>query len=282
MNTAVKVQKFPDMEILLFARPDADISMLRPALDRFFPGWRMVQGDIAPAKETLVLSFGGDGTFLDCVRRVGQSGMPILGVNSGRLGFLANVPLEDIEQAFSDLQAGKYAIESRPLLQADGDFEQLPDFPYAFNEFSLHRAGAEMIAVEVEVDGQRVATIWGDGVLVSTPSGSTAYSLSVGGPVVTPGCDCLVISPIAPHNLTMRPVVVPGSSNVHLTVRARRGTPYATLDNRTFPTADGGSFALQRAKIATNLIQLHNNSFYATLNEKMSWGTDKRVIFADR
>ncbi len=263
---------------LFFSRhtPDNIPKRLIDSLDRFCAGWRVLEEGMALPGQAVVISFGGDGTFLDCVRRVGHSGTPILGVNSGRLGVLANVPLEEVDEAFESRRSGRFTIEQRPLIEAKGDFRTQPDFPYAFNEFSLHRGTAEMIAVEVEVDGQGVATIWGDGVLVATPAGSTAYSLSVGGPVVAPGCDCRVIAPIAPHNLTMRPVVVPAQGEVTLRVRARRGNPYATLDNRIFPTGDGGSFTLREAKISTNLVKLHNNSFYATLNQKLSWGVDRR------
>lgn len=266
------------MKIRLFARPDAEGQRLAPLLDRFFPDWRMADAGLEGAD--MVLSYGGDGTFLECVRRVGERGLPILGINSGRLGFLANVPMEGVEEAFTLISAGNYQVESRLLLQAEGTFGEAPDFPFAFNEFSLHRGGAEMIGVGVEVDGEPIATIWGDGVLVATPSGSTAYALSVGGPVIAPECDCLIVAPIAPHNLSMRPVVVPAASRITLRVHSRRENPYATLDNRTFPASDGATFTLRRAGIATRLVRLLGHSFYTTLQEKMAWGIDKRAIFA--
>lgn len=222
------------------------------------------------------VSYGGDGTFLDCVRLIGRYGVPVLGINSGRLGFLANVPKDGMAQAFDDLLRGRYTREPRTLIHADGDFPQRPEYPYAFNEFSIQRGGTGMISVEAYIDGEMVATYWGDGVICSTPAGSTAYSLSVGGPVVAPGCACMLLSPIAPHNLTMRPVVIPDTSRVTLRVATREGYAYATLDNNQHEVADGAEFRLSRAENSVFLVKLQNISFYDTLRNKMLWGVDHR------
>ncbi len=287
------------MKICLFSRPDAgrtreELSGLLGLLDQYLPGWyastdfaraAAAAGIAVPAEKLLrtmpggdavAISYGGDGTFLECVRTVGSTGTPILGVNSGRLGFLANVPVDGMEKAFQDIAAGRFTVERRALLHAEGDFGEQPPYPYAFNEFSIQRGPGGMVAVETYVDGEMVATYWGDGAMVSTPSGSTAYSLSAGGPVLAPGCDCFVISPIAPHNLTMRPVVIPGGSTVVMKVRERYSKPYATLDNRTIEVADGATFTLSKAKNFINLVRLQNISFYDTLRNKMLWGVDKR------
>lgn len=289
------------MEIYLFSRPDmahspGELRHLTEMLDRHFPGWLVneafarkmseLTGIVLPEertytapplyKEGIAVSYGGDGTLLDCVRMTGGAPVAVLGINSGKLGFLANVPTEGIGQAFEDLAAGRYTTERRPMIQVRGNFPKTPKYPYAFNEFSLQRGGAGMIAVETYVDGEMVATYWGDGAMVSTPGGSTAYSLSVGGPVLVPGCDCFVISPIAPHNLTMRPIVVPNRSEIVMRVRSRHDAPYATFDNQTYPVADGAAFTIKKAKNSTILVKLQNISFYETLRNKMMWGIERR------
>ena len=224
----------------------------------------------------VAVSYGGDGTFLDCVREVGRFGIPVLGINSGRLGFLANVPKEDMRKAFADLLHGNYTTEELPLIVAQGDFPAQPEYPYAFNEFSIQRGGTGMISVEAYIDGEMVATYWGDGVIFSTAAGSTAYSLSAGGPVVAPGCECFVLSPIAPHNLTMRPVVIPDRSEATFRLSTRGEYAFATLDNTSFRIADGATFTVSKAEKPVFLAKLQNISFYDTLRNKMLWGIDKR------
>ncbi|MBQ4278732.1 MAG: NAD(+)/NADH kinase [Rikenellaceae bacterium] len=228
------------------------------------------------ADAAMMICYGGDGTFLEGVRLLGLRPIPVLGVNSGRLGFLANVTKEGIGQALADIAAGRYAVEPRALLEAEGDFPARPDYPYAFNEFSIQRGGASMISVDAYVDGEMIATYWGDGVILSTPAGSTAYSLSVGGPIVAPGCDCFVLSPIAPHNLTMRPVVVPNTSRLSFRVSTRGQRSSVTLDNLNFTVPDGASFSLAKARNSIFLVHLQNISFYETLRNKMMWGLDRR------
>ncbi len=225
---------------------------------------------------SVVMSYGGDGTFLDCVKLVDRHPIPILGVNSGRLGFLSNVPKECIRQTLSDLKSGCYTTQSRVLLEASGDFVETPEYPFAFNEFSIQRSGTSMISVETYVDGEMVATYWGDGVLLSTPAGSTAYALSVGGPVVAPECACLVLAPIASHNLTMRPVVIPDDSEVTFRLGTRDGDAFVTLDNKSCRAGDGATFTISKAKNAVFLVHLQNISFYDTLRNKMMWGFDRR------
>ncbi len=286
------------METYLYLRPDMDhsgeaLGRLCELLSHHLPGAR-VNAAMARKIETatgvamagyekmepggIAISYGGDGTLLDCVRLASGAGVPVLGINSGRLGFLANVPVDDMEGAFRELAAGNFTVEERPLLDVQGDLCRTLDFPYAFNEFSVQRGAAGMIAVEARVDGELVATYWGDGAMLSTPAGSTAYSLSVGGPVVAPACECLILSPIAPHNLSMRPVVIPDRSTVTLRVSARSGEPYATLDNQTCTIGDGALFTIKKAKKEAKLVRLQNISFYDTLRNKMLWGIDRRAL----
>ncbi len=227
--------------------------------------------------ETSVLvSYGGDGTFLEAVRMLSARPIPLIGINSGRLGFLANVTKEEMNDAFARIRRGDYTLEERSLLQAEGGFTEQPEYPFAFNELTIQRQGASMVMTEVCVDGELIATCHGDGLLVSTPSGSTAYSLSVGGPVVSPQCNCLIISPIAPHNLTMRPVVVPDSSRITLKIRSREGGFYVSLDNQNYSAPDGAEFRIRKAEKPVFLVHLQNISFYETLRNKMMWGMDSR------
>lgn len=228
------------------------------------------------ASINLAISLGGDGTFLWSVMSLGLADIPILGINSGRLGFLAGVSRDDVAAAIDSVLAGDYSIEERVLLKAEGDFGVTPDFPYAFNEFSVQKQDKTMVAVDVAVDGQTVATYWADGVLLSSPTGSTAYSLSVGGPVIAPNCDCLVISPIAPHNLGMRPLIVRGDSSVSFCVKTRSGVALATLDNREYPVGDMSRFTVRVSRHRVKLVQLADMSFYKTLQNKLMWGKDVR------
>ena len=291
------------MDIVLYSRPQSsytaeDVAALFDALDRSGMGWR-VNKDFASLAESLagrsfapdelyddasqiddraqvMVSYGGDGTFLDCVRMLGGRPVPIIGINSGRLGFLANVSKRHLETAFRDLREGNYSVVSRTLIRAEGDFGRSPEYPCAFNELAIQRQSPNMISTTVFVNDEMIATYWGDGVLVSTPAGSTAYSLSVGGPVVAPDCRCFLISPIAPHNLTMRPVVIPDTAVIRICV-ATRGTDFSvSLDNQTYSAADGASFRIVKADKSIFLVRLQNISFYDTLRNKMMWGIDSR------
>ena len=239
-------------------------------------GQRYDASDTDAFQDAVALSYGGDGTFLECVKTIELHGTPILGVNSGRLGFLANVPKESLGQALEDLRLRRYDVEIRALLDASGDFPEPLAHPYAFNEFTIQRAGTGMVAVEAYVNDEMVATYWCDGVILSTPAGSTAYSLSVGGPVVAPQCDCLVLAPIAPHNLTMRPIVLPDNSSVTFRVSSRGEKCFVSLDSVNWTVCDGAHFKVSRAKNSVFLVKLQNISFYDTLRNKMMWGFDRR------
>ena len=210
------------------------------------------------------------------VHRLCGAPIPVMGINAGHLGFLTSAPSAGLDLIFNDIAAGKITTEPRSLLSIEGDFGEQPDSTLALNEFTVQRHGAGMISVETYVDGQMVATYHGDGVIVSTPTGSTAYSLSAGGPVVAPTCRCLVISPLAPHNLTMRPVVIPDSGVISLRVNARRSAAFVTLDDRTYRISHGATFTVRRAEQKIFLAVPHNISFYDTLRNKMMWGIDIR------
>jgi NAD+ kinase len=233
----------------------------------------------APPPDTgMIVSFGGDGTFLDTVRLLDTRPVPVLGINYGRLGFLANVSRQGMADAVRQIAQGRYSSEERALLEVAGDFGRPVDYPYAFNEFSLQKNGPGMVSVSVSIDGEEVTTGLGDGLLICTPTGSTAYALSLGGPILAPDCRCLEIAPIAPHNLTMRPLIVPDSSEVRLKVLSRTGSALVTLDSRAWPIASGSEFTVKKAKKSAFLVKFDTISFYRTLRDKMMWGLDSREI----
>ena len=224
----------------------------------------------------VMVCYGGDGTLLDGVRLLGGAPVPVVGINAGHMGFLTGGRKEAIEELFAEIARGTLRIEQRTMLRVEGAVEGMSQGALAVNEAAVQRSGAGMISVECRVDDQPVATYYGDGVIVSTPTGSTAYSLSAGGPVVAPGCRCLVISPLAPHNLTMRPVVVPDTSDVALRVRTRRSAVTLSLDNTAYDVADDTEIRVSLSEKRIFLGQAHNISFYDTLRDKMMWGVDIR------
>ena len=231
---------------------------------------------VADGRDRVMVCYGGDGTLLEGIRLLGGAPVPVVGINAGHMGFLTGGRKEAIEALFDEIAHGKLRIEQRTMLSIGGDVEGMPQQALAVNEAAVQRSGAGMISVECYVDDQQVATYYGDGVIVSTPTGSTAYSLSAGGPVVAPGCRCLVISPLAPHNLTMRPVVVPDTSCVTLRVRTRRSAVTLSLDNTAYDVADGTEIRVSLSEKRIFLGQAHNISFYDTLRDKMMWGVDIR------
>lgn len=220
----------------------------------------------------VMITYGGDGTLLEAVALLPNEDIPVVGINSGRLGYLTADDGKGIEELFRAINEGALHFEQRIMLSVEGRNEQFT----ALNEISINRHGSSMISVETLINDNYVATYHGDGLVVATPTGSTAYSLSAGGPIVDPMCRCFVLSPIAPHNLTMRPVVVPDSSVITLRISSREGEASISADNRTYTLHDGDEV---RVKLATKRLILampHNNTFYDTLREKMMWGVDKR------
>ena len=220
----------------------------------------------------IMITYGGDGTLLEAVALLPSDNIPVVGINSGRLGYLTADDGKGIKGLFKAIAEGGLRFEERLMLTTEGLQEEC----IALNEITIHRNGASMISVETLINDNYVATYHGDGLVVATPTGSTAYSLSAGGPVVDPMCRCFVLSPIAPHNLTMRPVVIPDSSVVTLRVHSRAGEALISADNRTYTLRDGDEVRVKMATRRVILAMPHNNTFYDTLREKMMWGVDKR------
>jgi NAD+ kinase len=223
------------------------------------------------------MSIGGDGTFLEAITFVRDSGIPMVGINSGRLGFLADIAQAELEFSMDQLFEGKFILQPRSLLHLENKYGLFSNFPYALNEFTVHKQdSSQMITVHVEVGGDLLNTYWADGLIVSTPTGTTAYSLSVGGPIITPDSANFVIAPIAPHNLAIRPVVIPEHEEVSLWVEGRGGRYMASLDSRSEPFETDMVWKIRKANFMINVLKFENQSFYETLRKKLLWGADKR------
>lgn len=230
----------------------------------------------ADAHLDMLVSLGGDGSFLDSVDYIGRTPVPMLGINLGRLGFLSNTRLQDVDHALQQLMQRRFTTEERALLTLQG----CPGFGVhhtALNEVTIHkRDGAAMISIHTHLDGRFLNTYWADGLIVSTPTGSTAYSLACGGPILAPNCDAMVITPIAPHNLNVRPFVVPGNSTLTLNVDARGEKYLVNLDSRSVVMDSAPPLAVRRADHPVLLVQLEGQDFLDTLRNKLSWGLDVR------
>ena len=236
---------------------------------------RVFSEQIIATGDDVMVTYGGDGTLLEAVGLLPDYRIPVVGINSGRLGYLTADDGNGIEELLARIAKREMSFEHRQMLHLSGDINT-SDKCLALNEVAIHRHGATMISIEALINDKIVATYHGDGIVVSTPTGSTAYSLSAGGPVVDPMCRCLILSPLAPHNLTMRPVVVPDNCTITLRLAARGGEAFLSADNRTYTLTDGACITLNVAQESLILAQPHNNTFYDTLREKMMWGVDKR------
>ncbi|MEJ7610415.1 MAG: NAD kinase [Ferruginibacter sp.] len=224
-----------------------------------------------------MISLGGDGTLLDTVTLVKDSGIPVLGINYGRLGFLANIGKEELHSAIDALVQRKYVLDKRTLIHLDADIPLFDDCPYALNEFSLHKKDTSpMIKIHTYLNGEFLNTYWADGLIVATPTGSTGYSLSCNGPVVFPESASFVITPVAPHNLNIRPIIVPDNTIVSFEVEGRTDGFLCTLDSRRELVPKEIQLAVKKETFGINLIRLNENNFLQTLRSKLSWGLDKR------
>lgn len=225
----------------------------------------------------MVMSLGGDGTFLSASKRVGKSGIPIIGVNMGRLGFLSEYSPEEAAEALS---SKSYSIEDRALLHSsvEGEILEMSTsfWPYTLNEISIHRIGAAILGVDVSVNGEPIPTYWADGLLVSTSSGSTAYSLSVGGPICTPDSKVLIIAPIAPHNLNVRPLIVPDTAKIKIRTRSRDDRVMMSMDNRSAIISPSAIISVEVAQFSLKKVHLEKSNFFRALTSKLFWGEDIR------
>lgn len=234
----------------------------------------VIDGDDFSA--AMALSIGGDGTFLRTAQQVAHKDIPILGINTGHLGYLADAKIDSIDEVICDLFDNKYKIEERTMLEVISDSEEF-QHPFALNEVAITRQDSSaMISVHTEVNGLFLTTYLGDGIIVSTPTGSTAYNLSVGGPILDPISRNLVISPISPHSLTMRPLVLRDDCSISLTTDSRAPQYQVSLDGRSHVCSAGTTITIRKAPFTVKVIQSLRHNFAETLRTKLMWGTDTR------
>ena len=223
-----------------------------------------------------LISVGGDGTILSAVEITGDSQVPIIGVNTGRLGFLANVSTDGFIDAFKELRNGNYSLDKRTLLQLESNTD-LFRFNYGLNDFVLHKKEtSSMITVHAFLNGEPLNSYWADGLIIATPTGSSGYSLSCGGPILFPKSSSLVVTPIAPHNLNVRPVIIPDDQVLSFEIEGRSTQFLASLDSRSVTIDQTVQIAIRKADFGINLVRFEGDTFLKTLRNKMLWGMDNR------
>ena len=224
-----------------------------------------------------VISLGGDGTFLKAASKVGPKQIPIIGVNMGRLGFLASVVPDEARSILDDVFAGDVEIEERAVMQLEALGEPLEGCPYALNDIAiLKRDNAAMISIKATVNGEYLTTYLADGLVISTPTGSTAYSLSVGGPIIVPQSDIFSMTPVAPHSLNIRPIVISDNSEITLEVESRSHNFLAAVDGRSEKLREGVTLKISKASHKVRIVKRKEQHFFSTLREKLMWGADTR------
>ena len=224
-----------------------------------------------------IISLGGDGTLLDAITFVGDKGIPILGINYGRLGFLASIGKGEIHSAIGALVKRTFMLDKRSLVHLDANMPLFGHLNYALNEFTIHKKDTSpMIKIHTYLNGEFLNTYWADGLIVATPTGSTGYSLSCNGPVIFPNSASFVITPVSPHNLNIRPLVIPDDSIISFEVEGRTDGFLCTLDSRREIASKEVLLAIRKEVFSINLVRLNENNFLQTLRNKLSWGLDKR------
>jgi NAD+ kinase len=225
----------------------------------------------------LTLSIGGDGTFIKTVSFIRDSGVPILGINTGRLGFLANISQDALLHTLEQVKNKNFEYQKRSLVRVQTDEDLFGDDNFALNEVTIQKKDtASMVTVHASLDNKYLNSYWADGLIVSTPTGSTAYNLSCGGPIVTPGCLVHILTPIAPHNLNVRPVVVPDHLPISLSIEGRGRKYLISLDGNSKNISQGEQVLVTKAEFMINVIKFEDNNFLDTIRNKMLWGIDKR------
>lgn len=268
------ILKDNDVEVVIH-KPFYDFLLtsvkMKPDVDAFFTTHTEIAG------VDLVFSIGGDGTFLEAVTYVRDKGIPIVGINSGRLGFLADISQGEMKVALREVLEGKYQLRQLDLLVLETNGNHFGDYNFALNELAVSkRDSSAMITVHTYVNNEFLNSFWADGLIISTTTGSTAYSLSVGGPILHPDSKSLIITPIAPHNLNVRPIVVPNDVEVTLKVEGRDSKFLASLDSRSEVFDNTVHLKVKKAGFSINVIELEGHSFFTTLRNKLMWGVDKR------
>lgn len=224
-----------------------------------------------------LISIGGDGTFLDTVQVVRDSGIPVAGINAGRLGFLADIDQSEIRNLIQCLRSGSVSIEKRTLIQMETNKPVFDEVHYGLNEFAIHKTdSSSMINIRVFLNGEYLNSYWADGLIIATPTGSTAYSLSCGGPIVFPTTESFVVTPVAPHNLNARPMVIPDNTELSFEIESRSENYLCQLDSRYKAVDNSFQISVRKADFRFNLIRLPDTKYLNTLRNKIKWGDDVR------
>jgi len=245
---------------------------INPDFDGVFTSTENVPEDI-----DFLISIGGDGTFLKSIMFLKSFEIPVIGINSGRLGFLANISKEELSEALDAILKGNYKLENRSMLSVESKNQIFGQYNFALNDVTIQKKDTVMITIDTYLNNEFLNTYWTDGLIISTPTGSTAYNMSVGGPIVLPGSNNIVIAPIASHNLTVRPIIVPDNIEIRLEVKIRSGNFHITLDNRTeIMDVKDNIFYVKKAKFPLKIVNFSFNSYYYTIRNKLMWGADKR------
>ena len=234
--------------------------------------------NLSSYKVDLLISFGGDGTLLDTVTMIKNSDIPVLGVNAGRLGFLANINQDDILLAVKALKDKDFKLDQRSLLQVENkNLNAYHISNFALNEVTVHKKdSSSMLKIDASLDNEYLNTYWSDGLIVATPTGSTAYSLSCGGPIITPGSNNFVITPISPHNLNLRPMVVGDDVSIRLEAESRESQFLVTMDSRSVSLSNNECILIKKADFSIKLVELPDHNFFKTVRNKLFWGKDSR------
>jgi NAD+ kinase len=244
---------------------------LRPDVQGTYSGYHDLPKDI-----DFLFSVGGDGTFLETVNLVRDSGIPVVGINTGRLGFLSYISQDSLNESLDSIFSGGFDLEERMLLKVSTLEGELNEHSHALNEIRIYKNTSSLVTVHVHVDDEFLSSYWADGLILSTPTGSTAYNLSVGGPIVLPESRSFILSPIAPHNLSVRPLVLPADVTLKFTVDTREEHFQLALDSRSYDIPASHSITASRADYTLKMVRIENISFYNTLRNKLMWGVDKR------
>lgn len=279
-------EDLPIIQFLLdeLAREDMETVIYQPFCEslqphiRFSktPGTFCCAGDLV-GKADILVSLGGDGTLLDTVCYVRDTNVPVLGINFGRLGFLASIGKDAINAAVQALKQRTYVVDKRALLHLDSNIGLFGEVPYALNDFTIHKKDTSaMIKIHTYLNGEFLNTYWSDGLIVATPTGSTGYSLSCGGPVVFPDAGSIVITPVAPHNLNVRPIIVPDNHVISFEVEGRSDQFLCTLDSRMETIDNTVQLAIKKEDFTISLLRLDDSNFLHTLRNKLLWGIDAR------
>ena len=248
------------------------------ASELYFPEKIQRIDDISKLKDSadFLISMGGDGTFLEAASMAKFSNIPILGINTGRLGFLSSVNIKDTENALLALKNKAYKLQKRMLLQLNP--KVLGHDSYALNDICIQRVSesSSMITIEVSVDDKHLNTYWCDGLIISTPTGSTAYSLSCGGPIIVPDSEVFLLTPIAPHSLTVRPMIIPSTCKIDVKVKGRNSKFLLAVDSSLSSVETEKSITIKKSSNYVNIVLLKNQNFFKTISQKLMWGIDRR------